>query len=354
VLQNFCGKPYVAELRDVVSLEKVDERTWQSVEPSRGASRYRLCANNAEHNACNWAIPDDDPSEFCESCRLNRLIPDLTRPGHLLAWRRLEAAKRRLVYALLALGLRLPSKADDEERGVVFDFLADSEKPGGVIVHTGHDEGVITINIAEADDVEREKRRVSLNEPFRTLLGHFRHEIGHYYWDRLIHQSDRLDEFRRLFGNEEQDYQKSLEKHYKDGAPSDWQDAFVSSYATMHPWEDWAESWAHYLHMIDALEMANSCGLTLRPRRSGEPALQPIAGILDGPPADFDRMIANWHSFTYVLNNLNRGLGQPHGYPFVLPGPAIEKLRFVHETIRMATWTYAPEAESWVAVAGPA
>ena len=173
-----------------------------------------------------------------------------------------------------------------------------------------------------------------LHEPYRTLLGHFRHEVGHYYWDRLIKDSPRIDDFRVLFGDERQDYGQALQKHYDQGPRGDWQEQFVSAYASVHPWEDWAETWAHYLHMTDTLETASACGLTLRPRRDDEPTLKsPPPTLSDTRFTAFDRLIDAWFPLTYVLNNLNRGLGLPDGYPFVLSPPAVEKLKFVHETL---------------------
>jgi len=65
-------------------------------------------------------------------------------------------------------------------------------------VLTSHCNGLITLNIAEADDAERERRRVKFHEPYRTLLGHLRHEVAHYYWDRLIANSKWLSGFSRL------------------------------------------------------------------------------------------------------------------------------------------------------------
>ena len=198
---------------------------------------------------------------------------------------------------------------------------------------TGHNDGVITINIAEADDAEREKRRLQLHEPYRTLLGHFRHEVGHYYWDRMIKDSDLLDSFRTLFGDERADYGQALQNHYAQGAPADWQQKFVSSYASSHPWEDWAETWAHYLHMVDTLETAAACGLSLRPGRRDEPTLKKSPIPWPDRGDSFDKMIDHWFALTYVLNNLNRGLGLSDGYPFVLSTPAIDKLHFVHDAI---------------------
>lgn len=279
---------------------------------------------------CNWAIASDDRSSLCQSCRLTRVIPDLTVTGHWKAWYRCEAAKRRLVYSLAEHNLPLKSKVDDPATGLSFEFKADP--PEGPRVLTGHDNGLITLNIDEADDAEREKRRVSMHEPYRTLLGHFRHESGHYYWDRLIRDTPRVEPFRRLFGDERYDYNAALKQHYEKGPRSNWNEHFVSAYASMHPWEDWAETWAHYMHMTDTLETAAACGMSLHPEREVDPAMkkQPMK------PANqqaFAEIIDNWFPLTYALNNLNRGMGLADAYPFVLPAAAIEKLRFVHQTI---------------------
>lgn len=321
---------YAPDVEDVLSLEPADDGHWRAAKRGLDERAYRLCANYDQANVCNWAVAADDPDPLCASCRLTRTIPDLAEPGHREAWYRLEVAKRRLVYGLLALGLPVANKTIDPIRGIAFDFLADAGAP----VLTGHADGVITINVAEADDAERERRRTALHEPYRTLLGHFRHEIGHYYWQRLIAESDRLDAFRAAFGDERVDYADALQRHYDQGACEGWQERFVSAYASAHPWEDFAETWAHYLHMTDTLETAAACGLTLRPRRADEPALT-TAGQerMLGP---FDRKIAAWFPLTYVLNNLNRGLGLPDGYPFVLSDAVIAKLRFVHDAIAAA------------------
>jgi hypothetical protein len=297
---------------------------------SRG---YRLCANYDQISVCNWAVDADDPREFCRSCRLNRIIPDLSSDRNRRAWFRIEVAKRRLLYTLLGLDLPVLPKAGDDGPGLAFEFLEDSSDGDAKRVLTGHDNGLITINIAEADDVHRERERTRQNEPYRTLLGHFRHEIGHYFWDMLIANGASLEAFRDLFGDERADYQKALDRHYAEGPPAHWEQSFISAYATMHPWEDWAESWAHYLHMVDALETAGAAGLALRPQRSDEPRMQPPRDPLDPHSRDFDAMIESWLSLTYVLNNLSRGLGLPDSYPFVLSAPAIVKLRFIHRIV---------------------
>ncbi len=326
-----CDHPlaYLPDLETMGSLVAAGTNLWRSPLPQAEGRGYRLCENYTQHNVCNWAVAAQDPQPLCRSCRLTHTIPDLSHPGYKEAWYRLEVAKRRLVYTLLRLGLPLDSPRSEPEQGLVYEFLADT--PGAPPVLTGHSHGVITLNIAEADDAEREKRRVQLHEPYRTLLGHFRHEVGHYYWERLLASSPRLHAFHSLFGDEREDYGEALERHYEHGVPAAWQQRFVSAYASAHAWEDWAETWAHYLHMTDTLETAAACGLSLRPHRRDEPALQPEAR--EGRLGDFEQMLSDWFPLTYVLNNLNRGLGLPDGYPFVLSSPVIDKLRFVHETI---------------------
>jgi hypothetical protein len=299
------------------------------------ARRYRLCRNYTEHNVCNWAIENGDEQELCRSCRLTTVIPDLSNPKSRINWTKLETAKRRLVYTLMTLDLPLSTKQQDPEHGLAFEFKVPSGGPDAKPVLTGHANGVITINATEADDAQRERVRNQLHEPYRTLLGHFRHEIGHYYWDRLIAGTEHLAQFRTLFGDEQQDYAEALKRHYDNGPPPDWQERFVSTYSTAHPWEDWAETFAHYLHMYETLDTAAACGLMLKPRRSDEPTI--TAPPTKPERAEFDQMMANWFPLTYALNNLNRGLGQADAYPFVLSAEAIGKLRFVHEAIRDAT-----------------
>jgi hypothetical protein len=330
-----CDHPlaYLPDLGVTGSLDAGAGGSWRAPQARAEGRAYRLCRNYAEQGVCNWAVPAEDEDPYCLSCRLTRVIPDLGKPGNKEAWFKLEVAKRRLVYTLLSLKLPLANKQEQPQGGLAFQFLADPDDPKTPRVLTGHADGVITVNVAEADDAERERRRHEMHEPYRTLLGHFRHEVGHYYWDRLIKDGAQLGRFRELFGDERQSYAQAVERHYKEGAPPDWQGRFVSAYASTHPWEDWAETWAHYLHMTDALETAVDCGLSLKPKRSGEPALKPDSKVVAHKPSAFDAMTEGWHALTYVLNNLNRGMGLPDGYPFVLSAPVVEKLRFVHEVV---------------------
>jgi hypothetical protein len=335
-----CGHrlAYLPDLGVIGSLDPAGSvDTFRSPLPRARGHAYRLCRNYTEHGVCNWVVSADEPGGLCRSCRLTRTIPDLTRPGYREAWSRLEAAKRRLVYTLLALDLPLPDFAGAPDGALAFEFLADPDDPNEPRVLTGHAAGVITVNIAEADDAERERRRVALGEPYRTLLGHLRHESGHYYFDQLVvPHAARLDAFRTLFGDERQDYAEALKQHYQQGPDPTWTTCFVSAYAASHPWEDWAESWAHYLHIVDTLETAAACGLSLTPRRRDEPALEVAPDPVADRATPFDTLIESWHPVAYALNELNRGLGRPDAYPFVLPAPAVEKLRFVHDTVSAA------------------
>jgi hypothetical protein len=338
---------YLPDLKAMASLDQAADGTWTSPWAQAKGRAYRLCQNYNPQGICNWAVPVGDPNPLCSSCRLTQVIPNLSRPGSIEHWQRLEAPKRRLLYGLTQLGLAVKSKAEDPDNGLAFQFCSDEDTADDKPALTGHDAGVITVNIAEADDSERERRRVQLHEPYRTLLGHFRHEIGHFYWDRLIRDSAQLEPFRTLFGDERIDYAQALKHHYGDGGPPpDWQQRFVSAYATTHPWEDWAETWAHYLHITDTLETAAACGLSLRPRHDNEPALEQTALQSADRSGDFNQLIADWFPVAYVLNNLNRGMGLPDAYPFVLSGPAIEKLRFVHDVIATAPVEAAPPSPS--------
>jgi hypothetical protein len=332
-----CGNAlaYLPERMIMAALKQGSDGLWRQEARRTPELAYRQCFNYATHNVCNWAVNANDPEELCLSCRLTRVIPDLSKAGNREAWYKLETAKRRLIYTLLSLRLPLASKTETTPDGLAFEFLQDTPKPEGDRgrVFTGHDNGLITINVAEADDIYRERQRIQQHEPYRTLLGHFRHEIGHYYWDRLIHRSARLEAFRELFGDERESYQEALKRHYEYGAPSDWEQRFISAYATMHPWEDWAESWAHFMHMLDALETAEAVGLSLRPPREDEPSLS-LDTRLAARPRDFERLVQEWIPLTYVLNNLSRGLGLPDSYPFVLSSAVVQKLRFIHETVR--------------------
>jgi len=320
------------------SNEGADHASWGALAEPTG--RYRFCAN-AAHGTCNWLVDDGTEELYCGACRHNRTIPDLSIPDNLARWYRIEAAKHRLFYTLLKLHLPLQTRVEDPENGLAFDFVSSDALPlhGEGPVMTGHANGVITISLAEADDAERERIRSVMGEPYRTLLGHFRHEIAHYYWDRLIAGTPWLDTFRETFGDERADYGAALQRHYQEGPPSDWPDAFVSAYASAHPWEDFAETWAHYFHMIDTLETARGFGLSVRPRVAN-PDDQTMVVDFDPHRAEMSRIIDAWLPLTVAINAVNRSMGLADLYPFVLTPSVIVKLTFVHTCIH--TGIHAP------------
>jgi hypothetical protein len=295
---------------------------------------YKYCANH-DHDACNWLIPVNGNGSFCRACELNRTIPNLNNLDYATRWRKLEVAKHRLIYSLLQMNLPLTSKESDPERGLAFDFVADISTDPKKKILTGYDKGLITINIAEADDIEREMARRSMQEVYRTLLGHFRHEIGHYYWERLVRDTDQIGRFRELFGDERSDYKESLKEYYRSGAPADWNMRFISAYASSHPWEDWAESWAHYLHIADTLETAYSFGLRVDPLIAH--SLVDLKAEINADPysiRDFENIIKYWLPLTFAMNSLNRSMGLSDIYPFVISNLAKGKMAFIHQLVQ--------------------
>ena len=293
---------------------------------------YRKCSNNVDRGVCNWMIPVEDENQLCRACRLNNVIPDLSDPANERLWAEVERAKRRLVYSLDRLALPLVSKQEDPERGLAFDIKADE---GSNRVLTGHADGLITLNLGEADAVWRERMREQLKERYRTLLGHFRHEVGHYYWEVLIRDTPALSAYRELFGDERSDYAQALERHYSQGTAPNYSDTFITPYAASHPWEDWAETFAHYLHMRDTLETANHFGFAALPA-SGRPSL---AG-------EIDALFGEWTELTIALNALNRSMGLPDAYPFAISPRVREKIAFVAEAIRAGRALSAAKAGS--------
>ena len=259
-----CGHRlgYVPELEIMAALEPAGGKSWTPLVGESGPRRF--CAN-ADYDVCNWLTTAEGQDRLCVACRHNDTIPDISQASHLTAWRDIELAKHRLFYSLLRWKLPLKTRAEDPSHGLAFEFLADPPHPSGPKVMTGHDDGVVTIALAEADSAEIERRRAELAEPYRSLLGHFRHEVGHHYWDILVRDGGKLEQCRAIFGDDSQDYEAALKRHYEQGAPADWPERFVSAYATSHPWEDFAETWAHYLHIVDTLETANAFGLRIAP-----------------------------------------------------------------------------------------
>jgi hypothetical protein len=320
-----CGHRlgYVPEIGDVVSLDS-DEVTWSS--PKIPGKKYLFCANAAQ-GACNWLIESQPRGEvFCRACRHNETIPPLSEPQHLSQWQTIERAKHRLIYSILQFGLPLETRTENPRHGLSFRFLADLEPQP---IMTGHDEGIVTIALAEADDAERERRRTSMHEPYRTLLGHFRHEIGHHYWDLLVAGGPMHEEFRILFGDETIDYEEALRTYYLNGAPPDWQHNFISAYATAHAWEDFAETWAHFLHLTDTAEIAASYGLKLNPDFDDTGQLAADIRFDAYRIRNISTLVDNWVPLASLLNNLNRSMGLSDAYPFVLTPKIVEKLGFI-------------------------
>lgn len=308
----------------VVALAPAANDGTRAIVGDMSSNLYRYCANH-EHAACNWLTPADAVNPFCRACDLNRTIPNLSEVGSLQAWRDLERAKKRLVYSLIRFGL--PFDGTDSPCGPLsFDFLRDAM--------TGHVAGVITIAIHEADAVERERQKQHFGEPYRSLLGHLRHESGHYFWMVLVQAAGREAEFRALFGDEQHDYGSALARHHGGVPPADWAASYVSAYASSHPWEDWAETWAHYMHMVAAVDTAEAEGMEPRAAGIAWGAAWPFRIADVYRDASFEELMERWVPLTTAMNSLSRSMGHPDFYPFVIPARAYDKLAFVHRVIR--------------------
>ncbi len=298
--------------------------------PASDGQTLKVCGNRSLIS-CNWLTPQSETGAFCQCCERTRLIPDLSAPANLEKWRKLEHAKRALFYSLLKFRLPVNDPSDAYDNPLMFEFKADTLLPGGwkEPVLTGHANGLVTINIAEADDAVRERQRTRMGEPYRTLIGHFRHEIGHFYWDRLVASDyNTLDEFRTIFGFEGAEYSQALQNHYQFGAPAGWEISFVSAYASSHPWEDFAETFAHYFHIVDGLETAQAYGLNLKRYGPASAAGETQTNAYE--ERDITQLVDEWVPLTVVMNAMNRSIGNADFYPFVLSGSILTKLRFVH------------------------
>jgi hypothetical protein len=296
--------------------------------PDEMGGQSRKCQNH-ERGICNWLVQSDDPNALCRSCRLSRVIPDLSITANVVLLGEFERAKRRLVYQLALLGLRLESKTENPAAGLCFDVKA--QVPGEDPVLIGHEDGVITLKLEEANVVYREQTRTQLEERYRTLVGHCRHESGHYFYDRLIADHNRFEDFRRLFGDERVDYRTALAAYYATTPSNAWRDSHITQYASSHPWEDWAETWAHYLHMTATLETAH--GHQLIRSTTSQSAIERVLRLESVPAPVFDAFILAWTSLSVVLNELNRSLGLDDAYPFELNPRVVEKLHFIHQLV---------------------
>ncbi len=312
-----CGSLLAYDFeKDVMqSLTKSANNIYQNQEKKQ----YKLCNHYEQYGVCNACVPYDDTSDWCIACSLNQTIPNLTNPNNIQYWKKLEFAKRRLVRTLLSLKLPLDSMVNQQQCKLAFAFLEDQRRNPNVpneFVYTGHNHGLITVNLDEADGVSREQVKVSTGENYRTPLGHLRHESGHYYFDVLLANSQQLDGFRSLFGDERVDYKQSLDDYYSHKQYQQWQNDYISRYAQAHPLEDWAECWAHYLHMYDTLETARHQNI-----------------MEDNSDCSLDECVADWSSLIVIMNELNRSMGVNDTYPFVLSDEVIKKLNFVHQVI---------------------
>jgi hypothetical protein len=295
-----------------------------------GRKTWKYCGNY-QSGVCNWLLPAEEASPLCRACRHNMTIPDLSVPENVALWRKLEEAKHRLLYTILRLDLPLFDRTERPD-GLGFEFLNSDEHHK---VLTGHWGGLITIAIAEADDAKREQRRCALGEPYRTLLGHFRHEVGHWYWDQLVRDSDQLQSFTNLFGDANLDYAQALQRHYAQGPQLNWPATYISAYAAAHPWEDFAETWAHYFHMLDTLDTGGSFGIVLSPRLDRDHILSTSLDFdVYDPNLPMQTLSDAWVALSSALNSFNRSMGLADPYPFVLSPKVIEKLGFVHMLCR--------------------
>jgi hypothetical protein len=348
-----CGRAlgYDPERAALIALDEAAPQCWREADAAATAPLYRRCRWLDTPSGCNWLVAADDraaeiqaegdAAPQCRCCRLLRTLPDLGLADNVAWFSRIELARRRLVSTLIGLRLPVHARAGDEPpHGLAFDLL--HAPPGGPPVVTGHADGVITLDIEEADDPVREQRRTQFGEPYRTLLGHLRHETGHYYWQRLVEPGARLHDFRCVFGDERADYAAALQTHHAQGAPADWNQRHVSAYASAHPWEDWAETFAHYLHLVDTLDTARSFGLDgERVELDYEPFDAAVLGddakgTGGREAAAFLALVRSWMELTGVLNELSRAMGVADFYPFVLPAPAVRKLWLVHRVVAEA------------------
>lgn len=341
-----CGAAvaYQPNLGQVKSLEPADDSQQQwyiQGEDSNSRRSYPRCANLNSPAQCNWLITDVRTGNLCTACALNITIPDLSQADNAVYWQACEGAKRQLIAQLIMLGLPVNNRNIDPYRGLGFELLRWQQ--GEPPVMTGHEDGIITLDIMEADPAHREQLRQQMHEPYRTLLGHFRHESGHYYWDLLVQDTPWLNAYRQLFGDERLDYSAALQQHYQNGPPANWQLDYISSYATSHPWEDWAETWAHYLHMTDALNAAAQFGINADVIAvPTDPFTLEQLQDCHFPANDADRkanaesflrMVNDWVRLSSVLNVLARSMGQPDSYPFVLTVASLRKLFLVHGVV---------------------
>jgi hypothetical protein len=294
---------------------------------AESSTRLYRCAN-AQLAACNWLMRGD--GELCASCTLTRTRPNDADGDGLRGFAAAESAKRRLLFELADLELPIVGWTE-EPGGLAFDMLSSE----GTAVTTGHADGVITLDLDETDPAHRERMRVRLGEPYRTVLGHLRHEVAHYYQPILVPENTPVEvRCREVFGDERDDYQDAMDRYYAVGAPPGWQQRFVSAYATMHPWEDWAETFAHYLHIRDTLQTAAAYGVRVEGPSIPTADSAPLHAEPSGTPTDIRAMLQAWLPMTYALNAISRSMGALDIYPFVLSSAVEAKLAFIDSLVR--------------------
>jgi hypothetical protein len=293
-----------------------------------GDEPWIVCTNRGWE--CNWLLPADADSAQCFSCRLTRTRPASDDTIALEKLADASRSKRRLLIQLAELGLPVVPY-HQREGGLAFDLL--SSQSGGGSVTTGHSSGVITIDLMETLDDHRERLRVQLGEPYRTMLGHFRHEVAHYYQWILVEQGPRIDRCRELFGDERASYSDAIERHYQFGAPVDWEASYISEYATMHPWEDFAETFAHYLHITDTLTTAANGGLVLQASQLGGIIDHDVAPRASYEDLSMDDALADWRWLSLFFNAINHAMGKDDLYPFRVVPAVARKLAFVHDVV---------------------
>ncbi len=325
-----CGHRlgFVPEKLTMCTLEPSSGGAWPIVGKTNPA-RF-LCAN-ASIDVCNWLVDPANGNAYCVACRHNRLVPNTNLLEGIDRFRRINQAQRHLFYSLLRWSIPHPDRNEDPAGGLVFDFVEDTIAADGSIVAamTGHDEGAISIRAAEADDVTRELARSYMHEHYRTLLGHFRHETGHFVWNKLIRDRGAFEEFRAVFGDEREDYDAALQRHYEAGPTPGWTESFVSAYASAHPWEDFAECFAHLLHAVDTLETARAFGMVIDPHGYKELAADVNFDPYNAPSAQ--QLMDAWIPLSVAINAIQRSMGQPDTYPFILSPPVVAKLDFINK-----------------------
>jgi hypothetical protein len=340
---------------DKVEPYDLDEESGQYFKVSQPEVRYQKCDNHADYKTCTGMVNlntfvsvEGEYEVLCFACRFNETIPDLSIVEHIPLWKKMEAAKRRALYTLQSLNLPLQNISQNPDSGLSFDFTTDRDVNDHFVstlknqeaVFTGHDSGHITINLAEADEVARSHTKLAMGEKYRTLLGHFRHELGHYYFDKLIASSPKKHALcKQYFGDDELSYTEAMDKYYKEGAAENWRDEYISEYATMHPYEDWAETWSHYMHIMDTLETAKNFSITgstisnaEQTEELGELTL-PQDAYFFSAQTSITNILDTWMDFAIILNSLNRSMGMSDAYPFVLTPSVRTKLAFIHYAI---------------------